>query len=107
RTVASKDAVEVHVSDRGPGVPPDDRQRIFERFVRLSSTSGGSQVRGSGIGLALVKHIAESHGGNAWVMSSTDPNQGPTGSTFSFSIPAARPGASANRLALAGRVKRP
>lgn len=97
RTTASRGAVQVDVSDRGPGVPPEERERIFERFVRLSSTSGGTHVRGSGIGLALVKHIAESHGGRAWVTSSSEPNEGPTGSTFSFSIPAAEPGASPRR----------
>jgi two-component system phosphate regulon sensor histidine kinase PhoR len=72
-------------------VPAEDRTRIFERFVRLSGSRGAGQpVRGSGIGLALVKHIAESHGGRAWVES--DDASGPDGlkrgSTFSFSIPA-------------------
>src|SRR5580704_11832656 len=62
----------VRVNDGGPGVPPEERERIFERFVRGSaSRSSGSTpaVRGSGIGLALVLHIAESHGGRAWVES--------------------------------------
>jgi two-component system phosphate regulon sensor histidine kinase PhoR len=89
RAASDGDAVRVDVVDRGPGVPPEDRQRIFERFVRLTSRVGESQVRGSGIGLALVKHIAESHGGRAWVVSSVNPANGPTGSTFSFSIPVA------------------
>jgi two-component system phosphate regulon sensor histidine kinase PhoR len=53
---------EVRVVDQGPGIPVEDRKRIFERFVRGKSASG-KQVRGSGIGLALVKHIAEAHGG--------------------------------------------
>lgn len=78
------ESVRVDVVDRGPGVPPEERQRIFERFVRLTSSNGNAQVRGSGIGLALVKHIAESHGGRAWV---TGPERGRAGSTFSFSIP--------------------
>jgi two-component system phosphate regulon sensor histidine kinase PhoR len=67
-------AIVVRVIDRGPGVPPEERERIFERFVRgstsRSSTEGktdGRRIRGSGIGLSLVKHIAESHGGRAWV----------------------------------------
>lgn len=76
--------VVVRVVDRGPGVPPEDRERIFERFVRGSTaraTGGGRPIRGSGIGLALVKHIAESHGGRAWVDSEG-------GASFAISIPA-------------------
>jgi two-component system phosphate regulon sensor histidine kinase PhoR len=69
------------VRDEGPGIPPHERRRIFERFVR--GVSGVErQVRGSGIGLALVKHIAESHGGNAWVESELG-----HGSTFVVTIP--------------------
>jgi two-component system phosphate regulon sensor histidine kinase PhoR len=60
------DNVEIRVADQGPGIPPEDRKRIFERFVR-GRHAQGKQVRGSGIGLALVKHIAEAHGGKAWV----------------------------------------
>jgi two-component system phosphate regulon sensor histidine kinase PhoR len=58
--------VEIRVLDHGPGIVPEDRKRIFERFVR-GRLATGQQVRGSGIGLALVKHIAEAHGGRAWV----------------------------------------
>jgi two-component system phosphate regulon sensor histidine kinase PhoR len=86
RVRAADDAVRVDVIDHGPGVPPEDRQRIFDRFVRLSGGSrkaGEAPVRGSGIGLALVKHIAESHGGKAWVES----GEREIGSIFSFSIP--------------------
>jgi two-component system phosphate regulon sensor histidine kinase PhoR len=57
---------EVRVTDQGPGIPLEDRKRIFERFVR-GKTASGKQVRGSGIGLALVKHIAEAHGGSVVV----------------------------------------
>jgi two-component system phosphate regulon sensor histidine kinase PhoR len=59
---AAGNGAEVRVTDQGPGIPYEDRKRIFKRFVRGKSASG-RQVRGSGIGLALVKHIAEAHGG--------------------------------------------
>jgi len=75
----------VRVIDQGPGVPVEDRQRIFERFVRGTRDGAGARIRGSGIGLALVKHIAESHGGRAWVENAGAPS---TGATFAFTIPA-------------------
>jgi two-component system phosphate regulon sensor histidine kinase PhoR len=84
-------SVVVRVVDRGPGVPAEDRERIFERFVRGSaarSGQGGRPIRGSGIGLALVKHIAESHGGRAWVDPRPVESAGSNpGASFAISIP--------------------
>jgi two-component system phosphate regulon sensor histidine kinase PhoR len=71
---------EVRVTDQGPGIPVEDRKRIFDRFVR-GKTATGKQVRGSGIGLALVKHIAEAHGGSIAV---EDAN--PHGSVFTLRL---------------------
>jgi two-component system phosphate regulon sensor histidine kinase PhoR len=79
--------VSVRVSDRGPGIDAEDRARIFERFVR-GRASGETRVRGSGIGLSLVKHIAESHGGTIRV---TSPIAGELrGCVFELSIPVDR-----------------
>ena len=59
--------VQIRVIDWGAGIADDEKRRIFDRFVRGRSTRN-QRVRGSGIGLALVKHIAEAHGGDAWVL---------------------------------------
>lgn len=50
--------VTVVVEDSGPGIPPDERERVFDRFYRVA----GSEAAGSGLGLAIIKAIAERHG---------------------------------------------
>ena len=45
------------VEDNGPGIPPEDRERVFERFHRLL----GNEAHGNGLGLAIVKEIADIH----------------------------------------------
>jgi two-component system phosphate regulon sensor histidine kinase PhoR len=75
--------VVLRVSDRGPGICEDDRRRVFERFFR-APTVRGKRVRGSGIGLALVKHIAQAHHGGVEVASKLG-----EGSTFSVWLPVA------------------
>ena len=74
--------VELEVRDHGPGVPEEEREQIFERFYR-SRTVRLKPIRGSGIGLALVKHIAEAHGGEV----SVDAAEG-GGAVFRLWIPA-------------------
>jgi signal transduction histidine kinase len=54
------------VADRGPGVSPEDRVNLFRRFMRLDSQAGSEQY-GIGLGLYLVKKIAEAHGGQVGV----------------------------------------
>ena len=58
----SGDGYDIVVEDEGPGIPEDDRQRVFEPFVRLES-SRNAATGGTGLGLTLVKAIAEGHGG--------------------------------------------
>jgi two-component system OmpR family sensor kinase len=51
-------ALSVKVEDSGPGIPPEERERVFDRFYRVP----GSEAAGSGLGLAIIKAIAERHG---------------------------------------------
>jgi signal transduction histidine kinase len=84
------DEVRIEVADEGVGIPPSEIHRIFEKFYRAgrSETQGR---RGSGVGLALVKHIVEAHGGRV----SVDSRVG-AGSRFTLHLPVAPPaGASA------------
>lgn len=74
------DAV-LEVADDGPGIPPDARARVFERFERL----GRRGEDGSGLGLAIVRRVAELHGGSASCEAGADG----TGSRFVLRIPVA------------------
>ncbi len=83
-TIDETHLARITVTDDGPGVPEADRSRIFERFERAISGDDGEKIRGSGIGLAIVRHIAESHGGRAWV----EDGEGGKGARFILEIPA-------------------
>jgi two-component system sensor histidine kinase KdpD len=69
--------VQVRVADRGPGVPPEERARIFEKFVRGKHLGGGA-----GLGLAICQGIVAIHGGRIWME-----NLPEGGSAFTFSLP--------------------
>jgi len=71
------------VQDRGPGIPLAERDRIFDKFYRLSGTPKG--VSGTGMGLAIVKGLVEAHGGRVWVESAPG-----TGSNFVVELPIGR-----------------
>jgi PAS domain S-box-containing protein len=78
---AQDDQIILRVSDSGPGIPPGEQTRIFEKFFRASNAP--DNVQGSGLGLAIVKSIVESHRGRIWVES----NLG-QGTTFFVVLPA-------------------
>jgi two-component system sensor histidine kinase KdpD len=75
------DTIEVRVADRGPGVPPEQRLRIFEEFARVDARPDST---GTGLGLAIVRALVTAHGGRVWC----DETPG-GGATFGFSLPIA------------------
>jgi signal transduction histidine kinase len=74
--------VSVSVVDTGPGIPEENLTSIFDKY-RQVTPKGSHPVKGTGLGLALVKEIITSHGGRVWAES----KQG-QGSTFIFVLPA-------------------
>lgn len=86
------------VRDFGAGIPPAEQSRIFERFYRSQSTRERN-IRGSGIGLALVQYIAEAHGGRVTVESPV-PGSSDPGAVFTVFIPAPVPAGAASNPSL-------
>lgn len=72
------EGVVISVRDRGLGIPPDEQERVFERFYRMSGQAARRRIRGNGLGLFLVRGIAEAHGGATWIESSGEPGEGTT-----------------------------
>ncbi|WP_369255157.1 sensor histidine kinase [Geodermatophilus amargosae] len=75
-------SVVLTVDDAGPGVPAEDRERVFERFVRGPRAARGSRT-GAGLGLAIVAETAARHGGAAWCSAGPD-----GGARMTLSLPA-------------------
>ncbi|MBI5191310.1 MAG: PAS domain S-box protein [Nitrospirae bacterium] len=73
------DALTITVCDTGPGIPPEEREKVFEKYYRSAKTSS---ARGSGLGLTIVKAVAEAHGGRVEL---SCPETG--GSVFRLVIP--------------------
>jgi signal transduction histidine kinase len=70
--------VQVRVTDNGPGIPPADRERIFDRFVRLDQ----AHASGTGLGFAIARRIARQHDGELTC------DDAPTGASFTLRLPA-------------------
>ncbi len=79
----AEDAIEMWVEDHGPGIPESEHEKIFERFYRCGSELR-RQTQGVGIGLSIVKHVVEAHGGQVRVRSAEG-----QGSRFTVRLPLA------------------
>ena len=74
---------ELVVSDYGPGIPPQERRLVFERFFRSTSARA---LPGSGLGLAIVKQVVLKHGGTLWVEDTVSGGQ-PPGTSIRVVLP--------------------
>ncbi|KYG00720.1 histidine kinase, partial [Sorangium cellulosum] len=87
--------VRVSVRDTGPGIPEDQRARIFERYWQAKETAH----KGTGLGLSIAKALVEVHGGRIWVESKVG-----EGSTFFFTLPAAEAAGATTGVAAGTRL---
>jgi signal transduction histidine kinase len=78
-------SVNLEVRDRGIGIAANEHEKIFEKFYRCGDPLVHN-VKGSGLGLSLVRHIARAHGGEVLVESAPD-----KGSTFTIALPLVQP----------------
>ncbi|MYC77522.1 HAMP domain-containing protein [Candidatus Poribacteria bacterium] len=77
------DGFHVEVIDTGPGIPPEDREKVFDKFRQLGSIQARKPQSGSGLGLSIAAGIVEAHGGRLWV----DSGDNGRGCNFQFFVP--------------------
>jgi len=77
--------VQVSVADTGPGILPEETNKIFAKFYQIAQV-GNQKTKGTGLGLAISKALVEMHGGKLWVESEVG-----RGCTFSFTLPVQQP----------------
>lgn len=83
RAQGTKFFVQVSIADTGPGIPPEDLGRIFEKYQQVETTAKWTYgIKGTGLGLPLAKMLVEAHGGKIWVESELG-----KGSVFHFTLP--------------------
>ena len=79
------DYIQISVADTGPGILPEERNKIFSKFYQVANIDK-KKPKGSGLGLAISKALVEMHGGKIWMDSEVG-----RGSTFYFTLPAQQP----------------
>ena len=84
-------AIRIAVGDTGPGIPPEERERVFDKFYQLGRVDG-ERPPGSGLGLTIARHLVELHGGRIWVEDGAG-----GGSAFMMLLPAASAGGDPRR----------
>src|SRR5579859_7129674 len=76
----------ISIGDRGPGIPPADLERIFDKFYRvIGTTRRATSTMGTGLGLAVCRGLVEAHGGHIWAE-----NREGGGAVFRFTLPVSR-----------------
>ncbi len=83
-TIAARpigDILQIDVTDQGPGIPSQERLRVFEPFRQLNSQPI-NRTKGAGLGLAICKGLVDAHGGRIWIQDRAGP-----GTTISFTLP--------------------
>lgn len=80
---ADADKIVVSVTDNGRGIPKEDYDKIFEKFMQVNVLT--DQIKGTGLGMFITKNLVELHKGKLWFKSSTDADD--HGTTFYFSLP--------------------
>jgi signal transduction histidine kinase len=81
-TALEADAVRLTVEDRGYGIPPEDQDRVWEKFYRVSRDGRVKEEESTGLGLSFVREVVERHGGQVFLESAVG-----QGSKFSFTLP--------------------
>ena len=80
---SATDGFHVEVIDTGPGIPPEEREKVFDKFRQLGSVQAQKPQSGTGLGLSIAAGIVEAHDGRLWV----DTGENGRGSNFQFFIP--------------------
>ena len=83
-TPTGKDRLAFSVIDHGPGIPPQWREKVFDKFAQVEARQSGNSIAGSGVGLNFCQLAVEAQGGKIWVEGNPESERG---ASFSFTLP--------------------